>query len=81
VPEPVKVEAERMSAEDEAVARAAPVRTVRAKSADPVSAKDARRARVRAFAVGAAVATGASVAAAIGYIILGRRRAQRRNHG
>jgi hypothetical protein len=69
-----------MTPEEEAASREAGVRTVRAKSLDPVPVEEAQRAKWRAFAVGVTVAAGASVAAAIGYMLVGKRRAHRRKH-
>jgi hypothetical protein len=78
--EPEKMTAERMTPEEEAAARAAPTIKVRAKSLDPVHPDEVIRARRRGFAVGVALAAGAGVAAAVGYLFWGKRKPQRRKH-
>jgi len=69
--EPVK--AERVTPEEEARLREQPIRTVRAKVHGPVPAAEAQRAKVRSFMLGAAVAAGASVAAAVGFLLIRHR--------
>lgn len=78
--EPVKVTAERMTPEEEAATRARPTIKVKARSADPVPPEEVDRARLRGFAVGVALAAGAGVAAAVGYLLWGKRKPQRRRH-
>lgn len=66
--EPGPIEAQRLTPEEEAKLRGEPLRTVRARNAEPVPATEVARARVRGFVLGATVAAGAGVAAAVGYL-------------
>ena len=78
---PIKVEAERMTPEESSEARAKPVIRVKARGLDPVTPDEVIRAQRRGFAVGVALAAGAGVAAAVGYLFLrGKRKPQRRKH-
>lgn len=77
------LEAQRLTPEEEEKLRGEPLRTVRARNAEPVPATEVARARVRGFMMGAAVAAGAGVAAAVGYLFIrGARtpRKRRRKH-
>ena len=79
--EPIKVDAKRMTPEESAEARTKPVIRVKAKGLDPVTPEEVTRAQRRGFAVGVALAAGAGVAAAVGYLFLrGKRKPQRRKH-
>lgn len=79
---PEAVEAHRLTPEEEAELQGKPIRTVRAKPADPVPAYEVDRAKMRGFMLGAALAAGASVAAAVGYLFIrGRKSPPRRSHG
>lgn len=71
---PESIQAERLTPEEEAALHTQPIRTVRAKSMDPVPATEVQRARVRGFVLGAALAAGAGVAAAVGYLFIKRRK-------
>ena len=77
---PIKVDAERMSPEEETEARAAPVIRVKVTSNDPVPPAEVARVKRRAFAIGVALTAGAGVAAAVGYLIWGKRKPRRRKH-
>ncbi len=70
---------ERLTPEQVAELHTQPVRTVRAKSLDPVPAAEVQRAKVRGFMLGAALAAGAGVAAAVGYLFIKRRKPSRRH--
>jgi hypothetical protein len=84
VSKPEPIQAERLTPEEAEQLRAVPLRTVRATNTDPVPVNEVQRAKVRGFVLGAALAAGAGVAAAVGYLFIrGVRTPQgkRRNHG
>ena len=77
---PIRVEAQRMTPEEDAAARQSPVRTVRARRAGPPPTRDVTRARWRGVIIGAALAGAAAVAAAAGHFWWGRRSPQKDGH-
>ena len=80
MPEPLRVDAQRLTPAEEAAVRAAPMRTIRVKEpAPPLTPEAVTRARWRGMLIGASVATGAAVAAAVGWLFVARRRRGRSN--
>lgn len=82
MPDPLHVEARVLTPEEEATARAGPLRTVRAKEPGaPLTPEAVTRARWRGMLVGASLAAGAAVAAFVGLRWWGRRRSPRPARG
>lgn len=77
------IEPERLTPEEEARLQSEGIRTVKAENAEPVPAYEVKRAKVRGFVLGAALAAGAAVAAGVGFLFIRgvRTPPNRRKHG